>query len=97
MAFDPQNNGNVEITVGDTPVNVAIDPNFTQCVVYNAGPDMCHVKYGFAAVPFAAGDTDMVMPSGLRETHTKGYKDTISAKCRSGKSCTLHIIVGSGD
>lgn len=94
MAFTPIGTS-VRLAVTSDGQQVALPQSAPQCRVWNKGPNEVRVRYGVGAT--TADTTDLVMPPGFMEVHTKSNASVLAAKCATGETATLDIQCGSGD
>lgn len=96
MSFSPAG-PSVRLAVTDSgqTANLTGAANAMQCRIWNEGPNAARVRYGTG--PTQADETDMIIPPGLVETHTKFNNTVLAAKCATGETAVLHVIAGTGD
>lgn len=83
------------VTAGGEFVPLTGAPSASQCRVWNEGPGSVRLRY--TASESKADDSDLIVPPGLIETHTKYNSTFLNAICKPGETAVIHAIAGSGD
>lgn len=95
MAFNMGSNKTQVVAVTAAGTSITIPASSPQCRVWNEGPDPCALLFGTTGT--VAADDDLVIPADFVEVYTKFSWTELGAKTKTGQTCTLHVICGTGD
>ncbi len=96
MAFNIGSNKTQIINVTDSGLDsITVLSSFPQVRIWNEGPDPCSIAIGTTGA--TAADDDLHLPAYFVEVYTKFSLTVVAAKCLTGKTAKLHVVIGTGD